>query len=72
MARPHQALCPASLLLVVGNEFFDALPFRQFVRQGGKWLERAVGLDADGGFQFGIGTASLAASALPPGSENCA
>jgi SAM-dependent MidA family methyltransferase len=57
---------PSQPLLVVGNEIFDALPFRQFVRHGGKWLERAVGLDADGGFQFGIGTASLAASALPP------
>jgi len=52
-------------LLVVGNEIFDALPFRQFVKRDGKWLERAVGLDADGALQFGIGTASLAADALP-------
>ena len=35
-------------LLIVGNELFDALPFRQFVRKEGQWLERAVGLDDDG------------------------
>ena len=52
-------------LLIVGNEIFDALPFRQFVRHDGKWLERAVGLDTDGAFRFGIGTASLAAGSLP-------
>src|SRR5690606_16164120 len=53
-------------LFIVGNEIFDALPFRQFVRQGDKWLERAIGLGADNAFQFGIGTTSLAADALPP------
>jgi SAM-dependent MidA family methyltransferase len=57
-------------LFIVGNEIFDALPFRQFVRQGGKWLERAVGLDAAGTFQFGIGTASLAADVLPAEAKN--
>jgi SAM-dependent MidA family methyltransferase len=57
---------PGGPLFIVGNEIFDALPFRQFVKHDGKWLERAVGLDNDDAFQFGIGTASLAASALPP------
>jgi SAM-dependent MidA family methyltransferase len=57
---------PGGTLFIVGNEIFDALPFRQFVRQGDTWLERAIGLDADGGFRFGIGTTSLAADALPP------
>jgi SAM-dependent MidA family methyltransferase len=56
---------PSQPLFIVGNEIFDALPFRQFVRQDGKWFERAIGLDADGAFQFGIGTASLASDALP-------
>lgn len=32
-------------LIVIANEFFDALPIRQFDGQGG---ERAVGLDGDG------------------------
>ncbi len=61
---------PDQPLLIVGNEIFDALPFRQFVRHDGKWLERAIGLDADGSFRFGIGTASLAAEALPATARN--
>ena len=43
---------PASLpedmpLLVVANEFFDALPVRQIVRVDTGWRERMVGLDKD-------------------------
>ncbi len=34
-------------LLLVANEFLDALPIRQFVRRGGRWWERYV---HDGGF----------------------
>jgi SAM-dependent MidA family methyltransferase len=31
-------------LLIVANEFFDALPIRQLVNAGGEWRERHVGL----------------------------
>ncbi len=34
-------------LLVLGNEFLDALPVRQYVRANGAWHERLVGLDGD-------------------------
>ncbi len=34
-------------LLVVANEFFDALPLRQLVKTGRGWRERMVGLDGD-------------------------
>lgn len=61
---------PDGPLFIVGNEIFDALPFRQFVRQGDKWLEHAVGLDTSGSFQFGIGTATLAMDALPDAGKN--
>jgi SAM-dependent MidA family methyltransferase len=37
-------------LLIVANEFFDALPIRQYQRGGRDWRERMV---ADGGFQLG-------------------
>jgi len=57
-------------LFVVGNEIFDALPFRQFVKQDGKWLERAIGLDTDEALQFGIGAATLSGDALPPEAKN--
>ena len=40
-------------LIVIANEFFDALPIRQFVRRAGKWYERGVGL-ADGERAFGL------------------
>ena len=61
---------PDQPLFIVGNEIFDALPFRQFVRQGDRWLERAVGLDDAGALQFGIGMASLAADVLPAEARN--
>jgi SAM-dependent MidA family methyltransferase len=40
----HETLesVPAGPLLVLGNEFLDALPIRQFVRRGGRWMERYV------------------------------
>ncbi|QDM40855.1 SAM-dependent methyltransferase [Altererythrobacter sp. TH136] len=34
-------------VLVVGNEFLDALPVRQLVRAAEGWRERSVGLDGD-------------------------
>jgi NADH dehydrogenase [ubiquinone] 1 alpha subcomplex assembly factor 7 len=33
---------PAGPLLLLANEFLDALPIRQFVRRGGGWTERFV------------------------------
>ena len=36
---------PDGPLLLVANEFFDALPVRQFVRHGPAWRERMVGAD---------------------------
>ena len=33
---------PPGPLLLLGNEFLDALPIRQFVRRNGAWLERHV------------------------------
>lgn len=35
-------------LIVIANEFFDALPVHQFERRGGYWHERQVDLDPDG------------------------
>ena len=38
---------PDRATLVIANEFLDALPFRQWVKTGDGWHERAVGLDGD-------------------------
>jgi SAM-dependent MidA family methyltransferase len=60
------ATLPRAPLLIVGNELFDALPIRQFVRQGGGWRERMVGLDDDGRLAFFAGAGSVDVALLPP------
>ena len=45
---------PDTPLFWVANEFFDALPVRQFLRAGPGWRERLVGLQ-DGRLAFGLG-----------------
>lgn len=37
---------PEGPLYLIANEFFDALPIRQFARDGAGWRERMVGLQA--------------------------
>jgi NADH dehydrogenase [ubiquinone] 1 alpha subcomplex assembly factor 7 len=34
-------------LIIIGNEFLDALPIRQYMHQNGQWHERQVGLAGD-------------------------
>lgn len=48
---------PDSALFMIANEFFDALPIRQFVRQGDGWREKMVGL-TDGRLSFGLSAAA--------------
>ena len=45
---------PEGPLLLIANEFFDALPIRQFIRAGGGWRERMVGLDAQNDLQMAL------------------
>jgi SAM-dependent MidA family methyltransferase len=61
----HTALSEvaAGPAIVVANEFFDALPVRQFMRTERGWCERLVGL-ADGKLAFGL--ASEPQAGLPP------
>lgn len=47
---------PDQPLFAVANEFFDALPIRQFVRHQDSWCERQVGL-VSGDLAFGLGPA---------------
>jgi len=46
--------CGVLPAMVVANEFFDALPIRQFVRTECGWRERLVGLAPDGVLAFGL------------------
>jgi SAM-dependent MidA family methyltransferase len=52
-------------LLIVGNELFDAVPIRQFVRAGTGWRERMVGLDEANGLGFFAGAGSVDPTLLP-------
>lgn len=47
------ATLPQGPLWLVANEFFDALPIRQFIRDGAGWREKRVGLQ-DGKLVFGL------------------
>jgi NADH dehydrogenase [ubiquinone] 1 alpha subcomplex assembly factor 7 len=68
---------PDGPLFFVANEFFDALPIRQFTRIGEVWAETLVGLDPEGKAPSGLaftrgapGPAPVAgphAAALPDG-----
>lgn len=52
----HAALedVPAGPSLILANEFFDALPVHQAVKQTDGWHERTVEIGADGSFAIGI------------------
>jgi NADH dehydrogenase [ubiquinone] 1 alpha subcomplex assembly factor 7 len=45
---------PRGPLIVIANEFFDALPIRQFVGTAEGWAERMVGADGEGRLIFGL------------------
>ena len=63
---PGFADLPDGPLLIVANEFLDALPIRQFVRGAVHWSERLVALDDENRFVFVDGPESPAASLLVP------
>ena len=60
---------PGGFLLLVANEFFDALPIRQFVKTPAGFCERRIGVDDRGGLAFVLGPARLAGGELPAGAE---
>ncbi|MEM8731597.1 MAG: SAM-dependent methyltransferase [Pseudomonadota bacterium] len=50
----HAGDLPQAPLFLVANEFFDALPIRQFQRDGDTWRERRIGLNGED-LVFGLG-----------------
>jgi len=64
--RPGLEDLPDGPLLLVANEFLDALPIRQFARRGAHWAERMVALDEQDRLAFVDGPASPLASLLVP------
>ena len=56
---------PDAPLLIVANELFDAIPARQFVALGHRWMERCIVL-RDGKLGFGTGLATLPTQRAAP------
>jgi SAM-dependent MidA family methyltransferase len=52
-------------LFLLANEFFDALPIRQYVKTQGGWRERMVTL-ADGELGFALSPLAVPDSVIPP------
>lgn len=63
---------PDGPVLLVANEFFDALPIHQFVKTGEGWLERQVGLDGNDELAFGLGATRLPDADVPASCSNAA
>jgi NADH dehydrogenase [ubiquinone] 1 alpha subcomplex assembly factor 7 len=57
---------PEGPLLLVANEFFDALPVRQFHRTASGWRERMVGLDEQGGLRLALAPGATPFAPLLP------
>ena len=69
--RWHQSLTaiPQAPLIVVANEFFDALPIEQHIYEGGSWYRRVVRLNGSGRPSFAIGRLSVPPPELLPCKE---
>jgi len=67
----HTALedVPGGPSIVIANEFIDALPVHQAVKQAGGWHERVIDIAADGNFYFGTARDPLPffATSMPRG-----
>jgi NADH dehydrogenase [ubiquinone] 1 alpha subcomplex assembly factor 7 len=59
------ATVPDGPLLVIANEFFDALPIRQLQRAEGAWRERLVDLDEEGNLRFVLSPPTPAEVLIP-------
>jgi len=56
---------PPGPMILIANEFFDALPIRQFVRDAKGWRERLVGLGNGGGLAFVLSPAQAVNPLIP-------
>ncbi|MCF6321595.1 MAG: SAM-dependent methyltransferase, partial [Rhizobiaceae bacterium] len=55
--------------IFIANEFLDALPFRQFVKTKGSWLEHCIGIDENNELSFVLSPTGIDLQRLPPGHE---
>ena len=68
---------PIGHTLIIGNEYLDCLPVRQFAKSDGLWRERVIGLTPENDLAFGLTTdrapdhpaSEASAAELQPGLE---
>lgn len=60
---------PGGPLILVSNELFDAIPFRQFVKSNGRFVERLIALNEQDEFYFISGTGGIDEALLPAGHQ---
>jgi SAM-dependent MidA family methyltransferase len=53
-------------LFLLANEFFDALPIRQYVKTSRGWCERMLAVDANGSLAFALSPTPVPDSMIPP------
>ena len=68
--HPSIETLPSQPLILVGNELFDTLPVRQYVKTPSGWRERVVGLDEQRNLAFLAGPGAPDDTLLPPGAAN--
>lgn len=56
---------PPGFTLLIANELFDAIPFRQFVKTQSGFMERTVRVDSSDRLDFGVGPAGIDPALLP-------
>jgi len=61
---------PEYPMIIIGNELFDAVPMRQYVKASGGWRERMVGLDSKDELTFLAGAGGIDPAFLPPGADS--
>ena len=54
-------------MILIANEFFDAIAIRQLERRGGRWHERVIGLDQEGNLGLGLAPTRSTTASSPPG-----
>lgn len=62
---------PAGPCLIVANEFFDALPIRQIIRDTDGWHERMIGVDEAGNLAFTQSPALIEKVDVPVWAREC-
>ncbi|MDX6806385.1 class I SAM-dependent methyltransferase [Terrihabitans rhizophilus] len=65
------ASLPAGPMIVIANEFFDALPVHHYVRVPEGWRERCVGLSSEGELALGLAPYAVPAELVPDALRAC-